>query len=245
MGFACWILTAIVNEYTGPKFAYRADQFLEQITHEEREVYSEQIAFKNQERNHNWFVEKFDTRTYTMINVELIKQREDGTDEVKYKAGKGRRMDGRWWFEDVSVQKYDRLGNLDGNAETFQTLEMRGLPEVPEDFMGEIKDPAYLSSLELWRYLETHQFLSPETLARYEVDFHHRLSMPFVCIIIILIGIPVGAHTGRRGAFAGIMTALSLFFAFYSLQYFMVYMAKQMYIAPWTGPWSSGNILYT
>ena len=68
---------------------------------------------------------------------------------------------------------------------------------------------------------------------------HHRLTMPVVCMIITLIGIPVGSHTGRKGALAGIMLALGMFFGFYAMQFFMEYLAKQLYILPWTGPWSA------
>ncbi len=239
MGFACFLFTAVVNEYTGPKFAYRADQFVEQQKHDADDVYYEQIAFKNPAARHIWYVKQFDTRDYTMLEVKLVEQREDGTDLIKYRADKARWMDGRWWFEDGSMQKYDEIGNRSGTPESFQTLEMRNLPEVPEDFMGEIKDPAYQSSLELWKYIQTHSFLSPETLTKYEVDFHHRLSMPVVCLIITMIGIPVGAHTGRKGAFSGILLALGMFFSFYFLQFSMEYLAKQMYIAAWAGPWTA------
>jgi len=245
MSIACLIFTAVVNEYTGPQFAYKADQFVEQQTHDDEDVYFEQIAFKNPSANHIWYVKEFDTRNYTMQGIELIQQREDGTDHTKYNISKARWMDGRWWFEDGSIQEYDERGNLAGSAESFQTLEMRNLPEIPEDFMGEIKDPAYQSSMELWKYIQTHQFLSPETLTKYEVDFHHRLSMPFVCIIITMIGIPVGAHTGRKGAFAGIMLALGMFFGFYFLQFTMEYLAKQMYIVPWLGPWGAILTFFT
>ena len=239
MSIACLAFTAVVNEYTGPKFAYRADQFVENQKHGEEEVYYEQIAFKNPGAGHIWYINHFDTRNYIMQGIELTQQREDGTDLRKYNADKGRWMDGRWWFEDGAIQAYDERGNRSGKPKPFQTLEMRKLPEVPEDFMGEIKDPAYQSSMELWKYIQTHRFLSPETLAKYEVDFHHRLSMPFVCIIITMIGIPVGAHTGRKGAFAGIMLALGMFFGFYALQFTMEYLAKQMAIAPWLGPWGA------
>lgn len=240
MGFLCFAVTAIVNEYTGPRFAYRADQFVETQQHTDEEVYFEQIAFKNPMANHIWYVKQFDTRSYTMQGIELIEQREDGSDRAKYNVSKARWMDGRWWFEDGTVQRYDELGNLDGTAESFQVMEMRKLPEVPEDFMGEIKDPAYQSSMELWKYVQTHRhMLSPETMVKYEVDFHHRLSMPVVCLIITMIGIPVGAHTGRKGAFAGIMLALGMFFAFYATQFFMEYLAKQMIILPWIGSWSA------
>jgi len=239
LGIICLAITAVVNEYTGPKFAYRADQFVETQKHAEEEVYYEQIAFRNPAANHIWYIKEFDTRNHTMMDLKLIQQRDDGTDRIMYNAGKARWMDGRWWFEDGIVQEYDELGNLDGTAEAFQTLEMRNLPEVPEDFMGEIKDPAYQSSLELWKYIQTHQFLSAETIVKYEVDFHHRLSMPVVCIIITMIGIPVGAHTGRKGAFAGIMLALGMFFAFYATQFTMEYLAKQMIILPWLGSWGA------
>ncbi len=239
MSLLCLIFTAGVNEYTGPKFAYRADQFVKQQTHSEEDVYQKQIAFKNPNAGHVWYIKQFDTRSFTMGGIKLVQQREDGTDQVMYNVKKARWLDARWWFEDGEIQTYDEKGNLAGPAEPFQTLEMRHLPEVPEDFMGEIKDPAYQSSMELWKYIQTHQFLSPETLTKYEVDFHHRLSMPFVCIIISMIGIPVGAHTGRKGAFAGIMLALSMFFGFYALQFTLEYLAKQMFIAPWVGPWGS------
>ncbi len=240
IGFACLAFTAIVNEYTGPKFAYRADQFVERQRLSEEEVYFEQIAFKNPTARHTWYVKQFDTRSYTMQEIELIQQREDGTDHTKYNVSKARWMDGRWWFEEGSIQAFDEQGNPVGLAEKFTTLEMRKLPEVPADFMSEIKDPAYQSSMELWKYIQTHKsLLSPETLTKYEVDFHHRLSMPFVCIVITMIGIPVGAHTGRKGAFAGIMLALGMFFGFYATQFTMEYFAKQMYIAPWLGPWGA------
>jgi len=240
MGVACLGVTAVVNEYTGPKFAYRADQFVETQKLAEAEVYHEQIAFKNPAANHIWYIQEFDTRNYTMQGIELIQQRADGTDRAKYNVSKARWMDGRWWFEDGTVQEYDEIGNRAGTAEAFQTLEMRKLPEIPEDFMGEIKDPAYQSSMELWKYIQSHRsLLSHETLVKYEVDFHHRLSMPVVCIIITMIGIPVGAHTGRKGAFAGIMLALAMFFGFYAVQFTMEYLAKQMIILPWIGPWGA------
>ncbi len=240
MGIICLVVTAVVNEYTGPKFAYRADQFVETQKHAEDEVYSERIAFNNPAANHIWYIKQFDTRSYTMQGIELIQRRADGTDRTKYNVSKARWMDGRWWFEDGTMQEYDEFGNLAGTAEAFQTLEMRKLPEVPEDFMGEIKDPAYQSSMELWNYIQTHQsMLSRETLVKYEVDFHHRLSMPVVCIIITMIGIPVGAHTGRKGAFSGIMLALAMFFGFYAMQFTMEYLAKQMILLPWVGPWGA------
>lgn len=239
MGFICFCFTAIVNEVTGPRHAYRADQILLQQKMESDEVFFEKIPFENPTARHSWYIESFDTRTYTMRGITLRQLREDGSDEIKITARKGQWLDNRWWFEDGAIQRYNKNNDPVGTAEPFLTREMRNLPEIPEDFMGEAKPAEYQSSLELRKYIATHQFLSPETLNKYEVDFHHKLTMPFICIIATLIGIPVGAHTGRKGALAGILLAIGSFFGFYALQFTMEYFAKQMILAPWAGAWTA------
>ena len=244
MGFCCFAFTAVVNEYTGPKYAYRAHQLIKAQTEASDDVYFEHIPYENPAIGHSWYIESFDTRTFTMQGITLRKRRDDGSDRVKYKAKKGFWLDGRWWFEEVTIQKFDENNNLEGLAESVQTMEMRHLPEIPEDFMGEAKSAEHQSSLELWKYIQTHQFLSPETLTKYEVDFHHKLTMPFICLIATIIGIPVGAHTGRKGAFSGIMMAIGMFFGFYALQFTMEYLAKQMVILPWIGAWTAIIVFY-
>ncbi|HEY5653240.1 MAG TPA: LptF/LptG family permease [Pontiella sp.] len=244
MGLLCFLLTALVNEYTGPKYAYRAHQLLESQKTSSDDVYFENIPFRNPTIGHIWYIEGFDTRTYTMKGIILRKQRQDGSDASKITAKKGYWLDSRWWFEDGTIQHFDEQNNLAGAPEKFQTMEMRDLPEIPEDFMGEAKEAEHQSSLELWNYIQTHQYLSPETLTKYKVDFHHKLTMPFICIIATIIGIPVGAHTGRKGALAGIMMAIGMFFGFYALQFTMEYLAKQMLIFPWVGAWSAVVAFY-
>lgn len=237
-GLLCFLFTAVVNEYTGPKFAYRAHQLLESATKKSDDVYYENIAHKNPTIGHEWHIVGFDTRTFTMKGITFFKFRPDGSTESKITAAKGRWMNHRWWFEDGTVRKYDSENNP---IKTIPILseEMRNLPEIPEDFMGEAKDPAHQSSLELLKYIRNHQHLSPETLNNNEVDFHHKLTMPFICLIATIIGIPVGAHTGRKGALAGIMMAIGMFFGFYGMQFTMEYLAKQMIIMPWVGAWSA------
>jgi lipopolysaccharide export system permease protein len=244
MGFLCFLFTAAVNEYTGPKYAYRAYQLLESQKRASDDVYYKNIPFENPTTGHSWHIVKFDTRTYAMEGITLWQRRPDGSDKAKITARKGHWLDGRWWFEDGAIQQFDQNNNLAGLAEKFQTREMRELPEIPEDFMGEAKDAEHQSSLELWGYIRTHQFLSPETLNKHEVDFHHKLTMPFICIIAVIIGIPVGAHTGRKGALAGIMMAICMFFGFYATQFTMEYLAKQMILLPWVGAWTAVIVFY-
>ncbi len=239
LGFFCFIFTGVVNEVTGPRYSYRAHQLLESKTKASDEVYFEKIAYKNPTLGHEWYIGGFDTRSYTMTNLTLRIRRPDGSDLSKITAKKGHWLDRRWWFEEGSIQQFDENNNRIGNPETFQTREMRKLKERPEEFMREAKDAAHQSSLELYEYIRTHQHLSIKEIRSDLVDLHHKLTMPFICLIAVLIGIPVGAHTGRKGALAGILMAIGLFFGFYAMQFTMEYLAKQMFIQPWVGAWTA------
>ena len=106
-----------------------------------------------------------------------------------------------------------------------------------------MKDPEYLSSLELFEYIKTHKTREKAALARMKVDLHNRLSMPWACFIVTLLGVPFGNQTGRKGAVTGIGLVLLMFFIYYLLTHFGLWMAKEMIIPAWIGGWLP-NLLF-
>lgn len=237
IGVVSTFISAFINEVVAPDAAYHAEQFLEYQTSDKGEeiYFARSIALKN--ADHVWMIQKFDTRDLSMYNVELVERRNNRSDAVKIQAEKALWLDGRWWFMDLTVQHYNENGDLAGAPELILQKEMRELTETPQTFMSEIKDAQYLSSGEMRHYLESKTDISENTRNRLKVDLHARLSAPLVCLIVTLIGVPIGAHTGRRGAFAGIMTAVTLFFVFYALQLTSQYFGKQELIPAWLGGW--------
>lgn len=237
VGILASVLTAFINEKIAPDAAWKAEKFLDyQRAGRDDEIYfARNMALKS--RDHVWMVQKLDMRDHSMYNVELVEQRPDGSDAVKYKAAKALWLDGRWWFMDFTMQTYKENGDLFGAPEMLLQKEMRDLRETPQTFMAEIKDPQYLSARELRYYLKSKNGISSSTRARLKVDMYSRLAAPFACLVVTLIGVPVGAHTGRRGAFAGIMVAMSLFFIFYILQLTGQALGKQELVSAWVGGW--------
>lgn len=237
VGIVATCLAAFVNEQMAPNAAWRAEKFIEyQKAGRNNEIFFVgQLALKS--RQHVWMVQRLDTRDYSMYNVELVEQRTDGSDRFKYHAGKALWLDGRWWFMDLTIQAYKENGDLDGPPEMILQKEMRDLHETPQTFMAEIKDPPYLSAREMRHYFRSKKEISSTTRARLRVDYHSRLAAPFACLIVTLIGVPIGAHTGRRGAFAGILMAMSLFFGFYILQLSAQALGKQEMIPAFLGGW--------
>ncbi|MCU0857056.1 MAG: LptF/LptG family permease [Pontiellaceae bacterium] len=243
VGLCATLFIAYINETIAPDSGYHAEKFLDyhKSGRDDEVFFARNLALKN--RNNIWNIQRFDTRDYSMYNVEMIEQREDGSGTVKYQAEKALWLDGRWWFTDLTTQAYKENGDKFGPAEMILQKEMRDLRETPQTFIGEIKvgggvkDLQNLSAREIRRYLRSKKNISEEIRTRMLVDMHSRLAAPFTCLIVTLIGIPVGAHTGRRGAFAGIMAAMFLFFAFYILQLSAQALGKNEVISPLLGGW--------
>lgn len=234
------ITVAIVHETVGPWAAWNSEQFVSSQTHKgKQDVHvAENFPYKNEAANRIWFISTFHKKQFNMKTVRVTQQREDQSDEFQILADKAEWLDGRWWFTDVSIQAYDPQGNPMGPPRFEKRREMIELTEQPKDFLNEIKDPAYLSSLELHHYIQTHKTFSERDLVKYRVDMQHRLSLPWTCLIVSLLGIPFGHQTGRKGALMGIVLCLSLFFGYYFIVNVFLALGKKQAVSPLIAAWT-------
>ena len=76
------------------------------------------------------------------------------------------------------------------------------------------KGPEDIESLELIQEIKRLR-LEGKTVFRYETELHKRLSIPFACILLGLIGAPLGIRRSRSGKSAGIAIALLVFLVYF------------------------------
>ena len=256
VGFLASLVVAGINETIGPRSAYWTDQFLRAEKHKDKyNVYqATDLAYKNTREHREWFIGSFHSHTYDMANIRITQQREDGSDEAKIWARQGQWLDGEWWFTDVIKQEYLPNGRPKGGPVELnfgmkqKSISMSDLTEKPIDFINALKDarenPEQFSSRELYDYIIRNDSFSPDVIARAKTDFHSRMAMPWTCVIVTLLGIPLGSQTGRKGAFIGIFLALSLFFSFYFIINVFLALGKGQHIPPAVAGWTP-NLLYT
>ncbi len=77
------------------------------------------------------------------------------------------------------------------------------LEEGRDFFLKKWKEPDQMSFGELQAYIREVRDLGFETV-RYRVDLHYKISFPFVCLIMTLLGIPFAFSMGKRGTLVGI-----------------------------------------
>jgi len=241
IGIVAAIGTAVIHETLGPWSAYWCNQFVRSQKHQ-GEVDIHMVTdhpHRSVAHRRNWFIGEFNTLTYAMKHVEVVQERKDGSSDTRYRAASAKWLDGKWWFQDLEITKFDEHSHPMGPARTEGLREMVELEEPPKDFLNEIRySPDFLSCRELWRFVKTHPDLSSKVRARYMVDLNYRLAMPWTCVVVTLLGIPFGAQTGRKGAFAGVLLSIGMFFGLYTMINVCLALGKQEELSPFLAGWA-------
>lgn len=248
LGTAVSIFVAVINETLAPHCAYWTYRFLKAEKHKgDVSVYiAPMLGFVNAAQQRDWMIGEFDTRTYEMKNIRVTQYFPDGTSE-RLQAARGAWLDGHWWFFEVVCQRYDKDGNPMGRVQFEPQNEFAEFNEHPMDFLNEVKDPLenpeYVSASEIRHFMRTHK-LAPGARARLRVNFHNRLAMPWTSLVVALFGIPLGAQTGRRGASAGIISAIFAFFLFFALVQFCSALGKKGSLDPILAAWLPNGFFF-
>ncbi|HEU4414633.1 MAG TPA: LptF/LptG family permease, partial [Candidatus Angelobacter sp.] len=99
---------------------------------------------------------------------------------------------------------------------------------------------AQLSTPELYR----QKFNPNKELARwYWIEFNRRLALPTACLVLVLIGIPLGLSGKKGGKGAGFVLTIVLVFIYYFLSTIGVSLARGGKISPVLGAWMA-NIIF-
>jgi LPS export ABC transporter permease LptG/LPS export ABC transporter permease LptF len=78
----------------------------------------------------------------------------------------------------------------------------------------------------------------------YLIELNSRFSYPFACIVLMLVGVPLGLSSKRSGRSTGIVLAIVLVFVYYLTSLVGVAFAKSGKLSPFLGVWSANIIFF-
>lgn len=94
---------------------------------------------------------------------------------------------------------YVRIFKIHGVGSTrYFEKELFPVLEKPSDFRKGEKKPEEMSLREMFRTIQTQQEEGVDTASLW-VDLHQKISYPFICVVLALIGIPLSLRTSRSG----------------------------------------------
>jgi len=77
----------------------------------------------------------------------------------------------------------------------------------------------------------------------YQIEFQKRLAYPAACLVLMLVGVPLGISSRRGGKSGGFVLTIALVFIYYFLSSTGTALARQGKIPAWAGVWEA-NILF-
>ena len=83
-----------------------------------------------------------------------------------------------------------------------------------------------------------------ERIQRYNIEWHRKFTLSFACIVMFLIGAPLGAIIKKGGFGSPVLFSIIFFLIYYMLSITGDKMAKAQSISPQLGMWLSAIILF-
>jgi LPS export ABC transporter permease LptF/LPS export ABC transporter permease LptG len=71
----------------------------------------------------------------------------------------------------------------------------------------------------------------------YMIEFHRRFALSSACLVLAMVGIPLGLSSKKSGKSGGFVLTIVLVFVYYTISLIGVSLARQGHVAPWFGAW--------
>jgi lipopolysaccharide export system permease protein len=131
------------------------------------------------------------------------------------------------------------------NISTFASTDLpiqTGTQDEPR--LGRSDTPILALSLpELWRLGNLPDNAVPGRLSRiYRIELNRRFSYPFACLVLMLIGVPLGIASKRGGKSTGFVLTIVLVFIYYTLSQVGIAFAKNGKLSPFLGVWGANLV---
>jgi len=131
------------------------------------------------------------------------------------------------------------------NISTFTTTDIPIQTEAPEEaHLGRVNTPIQALSLaELWRRGNSQATTNGREASIYRIEFNKRFSYPFACLVLMLVGVPLGISSKRGGKSTGFVLTILLVFIYYFLSLVGGAFAQSGKLSPFLGVWGA-NLLF-
>jgi LPS export ABC transporter permease LptF/LPS export ABC transporter permease LptG len=137
---------------------------------------------------------------------------------------------------------------------TFAQTDLPIALPPPEEVKQELIPVSEMSTAELW-YRGHHPEVdvgkqrnpqdTPAVRARwYLVEFHRRLALPTSCLVLALVGIPLGLSSKKGGKSMGFVLTISLVFLYYFVSLTGISLGRSGRIPPGVGVWAANAFFF-
>jgi lipopolysaccharide export system permease protein len=148
--------------------------------------------------------------------------------------------DGTWTLRDGWQRKFDADGAM-SSFEPFQEKKIQ-LRQAPSQILGEEKTPDQMNYWQLRGFIEDLKKRG-YSVQELSVDLYEKLALPFVSLVMVVLGLPFAFRSGKRGSLYGIGLSIGLVVIYYATFAVMSALGEIGFLPPFLAAWAP-NILF-
>jgi LPS export ABC transporter permease LptF/LPS export ABC transporter permease LptG len=95
-----------------------------------------------------------------------------------------------------------------------------------------------------WALRERAAGVDAATARLYLIEFHNRFALPTACLVLAMVGIPLGLSSKKSGKSGGFVLTIVLVFVYYFVSLIGVSLAKQGRVSPMLGAWLANIVFF-
>jgi LPS export ABC transporter permease LptF len=200
----------------------------------EKTIWVEEINRETGELKNVMLYNKNNSGGWDIIKAEkgIWKQNEDGSRTLKLYSGK-------LFSSKIKTNSFSVVDFKNGSAELL-------LSDSKIDYDVDDKtNPSELNSIELYKILSSEKvsYKNDRDVALSWVELYKKTSIPFSCLVFVIMGAPVGITYRRSAKGIGFGISIAIFFIYYILSMSGQSLAIKGIINPFIGVWYPNFIL--
>lgn len=225
----------LVNEKTVPKSVVTAERiksdYIEKSPDKRKLLKSIKNLTVYGEKNQMIYTKEFSPVDNKLTEIIILENDANQRLRRKILAAKAIWTGKKWIFYDCIIYRFDAFGEQVGNPLVFEKKIIK-FPATPKDLLRYEVQTGYMSYKELKGYIRRLSGTDTKTIGGLKTELYFKTAMPFVCFIIMLLGIPFALTTRRGGAMAGIGISVMVGLLYYGSIYFSLAMGKGGILPP-------------
>jgi LPS export ABC transporter permease LptF/LPS export ABC transporter permease LptG len=95
-----------------------------------------------------------------------------------------------------------------------------------------------------WALRDRAASVDPVTARLYLIEFHNRFALPTACLVLAMVGIPLGLSSKKSGKSGGFVLTIALVFVYYFVSLIGISLAKQGRVSPVAGAWLANFVFF-
>jgi len=232
------VITFITSEYVNPYTNQRVTSIMNFVKQKKTVTFLklDNIWFSGNELVYN--IDYFDSKTNNLHGVKIFNFDKDYNLTGRIDAKEGVYENKKWVLKDVEVRTFKYEGNVAEVAELkgYLTKEVDVI-EPPTALKEARKKTDDMSYSELSQFVKKVKRGGYEA-TEYEVDMYSKFSIPFVSVIMTIIGIPFALKSERSGSIAvGVGISLIIGFCYFLVFSFAISLGHAGVIPPLISAW--------